>query len=192
MVTNADTIARLIASDTLMQGERQLLRKQDPSPELGGSAARAVAPPISHNDKTMAPILLTLLDEQLGASMADGASRTAREQDVPPSPNRVAARYAEDDLVFRADLPANGTALPLGQSYPHIAQTVPSLDLQTFMQRFLMGKVGNIQADVSGARGGERGTKSDASQLNGSTVKTAAIAIAAVLVLIAIRVCFFH
>lgn len=194
MVTNTDTIARLIAADTLMRGERQLLRNQIPVPqEAGDDAARTIAPPISHNDKTMAPVLLTLLDEQLGASVAPDANRAAaRGQDVPSTPNRIAARYAEDDSVFRADLPANGTALPLGQHYPQIAQTVSSLDLQTFMQRFLMGKVKSIPADGGSARSGERGSKSDdAPQPSLATIKYAAIAVVAVMVAIAIGMRFF-
>ncbi|SFV37270.1 hypothetical protein [Hyphomicrobium facile] len=194
MVTNTDTIARLIASDTLMRGERQLLRNQTPVPqEAGDDAARTVAPPISHNDKTMAPVLLTLLDEQLGASVAPDANRAAaRGQDAPSAPNRIAARYAEDDTVFRADLPANGTALPPGQNYPQIAQTVSSLDLQTFMQRFLMGKVRSIPADGRSTPGGARGPKSDdASQPSLATAKFAAIAVVAVMALVVVAVRFF-
>ncbi|CAA2142902.1 hypothetical protein [Hyphomicrobium sp. ghe19] len=191
MATNTDTIARLIATDTLMRGDRQLLRNQTPVPqEAGDDAARTIAPPISHNDKTMAPVLLTLLDEQLGASVAPDANRAAaRGQDVPSTSNRIAARYAEDDSVFRADLPASGTALPPGQNYPQIAQTVSSLDLQTFMQRFLMGKVRSIPAD---GRSGERGSKSgDAPQPSLATVRYAAIAVVAVMVAIAIGMRFF-
>ncbi|MBY0562057.1 hypothetical protein [Hyphomicrobium sp.] len=194
MATNTDTIARLIATDTLMRGDRQLLRNQNPSPqEPGNDAARNIAPPISHNDKTMAPVLLTLLDEQLGASVPPDATRAAaRGGDVPSTPNRIAARYVEDDSVFRADLPANGTALPLGQSYPLTAQTVSSLDLQTFMQRFLMGKAGSLPADGRGAANGGRGSKSDdASQPNLAAVKYAAIAVVAVMAAIAIGIRFF-
>jgi hypothetical protein len=194
MVTNTDTIARLIASDTLMRGERQLLRNQNPSPQgPGDDAAHTMASPISHNDKTMAPVLLTLLDEQLGGSIASDVSRAAaRAGDAPTTPNRIAARYAEDDLVFRADLTANGTALPLGQNYPQIAQTVWSLDLQTFMQRFLMGKVISIPADGRSAHGGERGSKSDNTPQPGvSTIKFAVIAAVAVMALIAIGMGFF-
>lgn len=195
MVNNADTIGRLIASDTLMRGERQLLSKQNPSPQEPGDddAARASAPPISYNDKTMAPVLLTLLDEQLDASIADDASRAAaREAGAPASPNRIAARYAEDDLVFRAELPAPGTAIPLGQSSPQTAQTVPSLDLQTFMQRFLMGKVRSIPADVPGARGGERSAKANNTpQANVSMVKVAGVVLGLTLAAIVIAVRFF-
>lgn len=194
MATNTDTIARLIATDTLMRGDRQLLRNQNPSPqEPGNDGARNIAPPISHNDKTMAPVLLTLLDEQLGGSIASDAGRAAaRAQDAPSAPNRIAARYAEDESVFRADLPANGTALPPGQSYPQIAQTVSSLDLQTFMQRFLMGKVSGLHADGRSAANAGRGPKpDDASQPSLATAKFAAIAVVAVMAAIVIGMRFF-
>lgn len=194
MATNTDTIARLIATDTLMRGDRQLLRNQNPSPqEPGHDGTRTVAPPISHNDKTMAPVLLTLLDEQLGASVAADANRAvARAQDAPSTPNRIAARYAEVESVFWADLPANGTALPPGQNYPQIAQTVSSLDLQTFMQRFLMGKVGSLHVDGRSAANAERGSKSDdASQLSLATVKFSAIAVVVVMAAIVIGMRFF-
>lgn len=194
MATNTDTIARLIATDTLMRGDRQLLRNQNTAPqEPGNDGTRTVAPPISHNDKTMVPVLLTLLDEQLGASVAPDANRAAaRAQDAPSTPNRIAARYAEDDSVFRADLPANGMALPPGQNYPQITQTISSLDLQTFMQRFLMGKVGSLHADGRNAANAGRGSKSDdASQPSLATVKFAAIAVVAVMAAIVIGMRLF-
>ena len=44
MASNADTVGRLLATSTLMKGERELLRKQDePAPEAIWD--RPVAPP---------------------------------------------------------------------------------------------------------------------------------------------------
>ncbi|WP_045834891.1 hypothetical protein [Hyphomicrobium sp. 99] len=196
MVNNAKTIGGLIVNEALLRGEQELLSNRNPSQQnMGGNdAAPQTAPPISHNDKAMAPVLLTLLDEQLNGTIVDEASRMgAREGEVSSSPNRVAARYAEDDQMFRADLPAGGTAIPHGQIYPHIAQTVPSLDLQFFMQRFLVGKTKNIQADVRGGpHSGERGPKAAADPISGaSMMKIAGIVVGVTLVLIVLAVRHF-
>lgn len=186
MVNNAETIGALIVNETLLRGERQLLQNRNPSKQdMGGTASPPAAPPISHNDKAMAPVLLTLLDEQLNGTIADETRRIgAREGEVSSAPNRIAARYVEDEQVFRADLPVAGTAIPLGLNNPNIAQTVPPPDLQFFLLRFLIGKTESVQADGRGFRGGEHGPKDSADP---SMVKVAgAVGIATVLIVIAI------
>jgi hypothetical protein len=163
MGNNAEAIGRLIASDTLLRGERQLLLKQEqPSQELRSESAQPNAPPISHNDKAMASVLLTLLDEQLDASLAgaanqSGAATAPDGNESSPAHNRIAAQYAEDDSVFRVDLPNREMPIPLGQSSQQIAQALASPELQTFMQRYLISAAGRIQADgAEGSPGGAR------------------------------------
>ncbi|MGO4684448.1 hypothetical protein [Hyphomicrobium sp. 2TAF46] len=192
MVNNAETIGALIVNETLLRGERQLLSNRNPSSsqDMGGEASPPAAPPISHNDKAMAPVLLTLLDEQLNGKIADETRRIgAHEGEVASSPNRIAARYVDDEQVFRADPPVAGTAIPLGLNHPHIAQTAPSPDLQFFLQRFLIGKTRSIQADERGFRGGENGPKASADP---SMVKVASAAVGIATVLIVIAITYFR
>ncbi|MBS0267458.1 MAG: hypothetical protein JSS54_00610 [Proteobacteria bacterium] len=191
MVNNAETIGALIVNETLLRGERQLLQNRNPSKQdMGGEAGPTAAPPISHNDKAMAPVLLTLLDEQLNGKIADETRRIgAREGEVSSSPNRIAARYVEDEQVFRADLPVAGTAIPLDLTHQHIAQTAPSPDLQFFLQRFLIGKTRSIPADERGFRVGEHGPKDSADP---SMVKVAGAAVCIATVLIVIAITYFR
>jgi len=185
---NARTMSGLIVNEALLAGERQLLGNRNPSSkqEMGGEAAPQAAPPISHNDKAMAPVLLTLLDEQLNGTIADETRRIgAREGEVSSSPNRIAARYVEDEQVFRADLPVAGTAIPLGLNHPPTAPTVPPPELQFFLQRFLIGKTRSVQADERGFRGGEPGPKASVDP-SMAKVAGAAVGIATVLIIIAI------
>lgn len=197
MVNNAEAIGRLIANDTLLQGERQLLRRQDqPSQEPGNEPAQSAAPPITHNDKAIASVLLTLLDEQLDASAAEAASRPgvststfSRSPEAPPS-NRVAAQYAEEDLVFRANSPAQEIPIPLGPSSQQIAQAVSSPELQAFMQRFLMSAAARIQADgaeglPSGSRKRNVGTLADA--VSTTRIAGAILAVAVLSIIIAVH-----
>jgi len=191
MVNNAETIGALIVNETLLRGERQLLQNRNPSrQDMGGETAPPAAPPISHNDKTMAPALLTLLDEQLNGTIADETRRIgAREGEASSSPNRVAARYAEDAQVFRADLPVAGTAIPLGVNHPQIVQTAPSPDLQFFLQRFLIGKTRSVQADEKGFRAEEHGPTAS---VDPSMVKVAGAAIGMAMLLIVMAITYFR
>lgn len=198
MVNNAEAIGRLIANDTLLRGERQLLRRQDrPSQEPGNEPAQSGAAPITHNDKAIESVLLTLLDEQLDASAAEAASRPgvststfSRSSEAPPS-NRVAAQYAEEDLVFRANSPAQEIPIPLGPSSQQIAQAVSSSpELQAFMQRFLMSAAARIQADgVEGLPSGSRkrnvGTLADS--VSTTRIAGAILAVAVLSILIAVH-----
>ena len=48
MASNADTVGRLLATSTLMKGERELLRKQDePAPEAAKPGPQQTPTPIS-------------------------------------------------------------------------------------------------------------------------------------------------
>jgi hypothetical protein len=154
MVNNAEAIGRLIANDTLLKGERQLLRKQDqPSQQLDGEPAQPTALPISHNDKAMASVLLTLLDEQLDASISEMASPSgaapgsSSSSEAAASSNRILARYAENAPAVRNELPGPGTAIPLDQSSQKIMQAATSPELQTYIQRFLMSAAARVQTD---------------------------------------------
>ena len=190
-MSNTEKISGLIVTEALLQGERQLLRDRNaPQQDMkGGPPSPPAAPPISHSDKTMAPVLLTLLDEQLSGNIADEASRMgARQGEIPPSPNRVAARYAEDDRVFRADTPASGTALPQGQAYPHIAQAVLSTD----SQRFQIGKNKNLPASASGRHGSDRDRKGAADPASGtSVIKIAGVVLGIATALIALAAKYY-
>ncbi len=157
MVNNAEAISRLIVNDVLLQGERQLFRKQEQSSqEPGSESVQSAAAPITHNDKAIASVLLTLLDEQLDASAAEAASRSGvststlpRNPEAAPTSNRIVAQYADEDLVFRDNLPAQQMPIALGPSSQQMAQAVSSPELQIFIQRFLMSAASRIQADGS-------------------------------------------
>jgi len=189
-VSNSEKIGGgLIVNEVLLQGERQLLRdrnsaQQDPR----GAPPPPAAPPISHSDKTMAPVLLTLLDEQLNGTIAEEAGRTgAREGEIASSPNRVAARYAEDDRVFRADPPPSNAALPQGQAYPHITQSGPSLDA---LQRSVSANTRNQQVGGAGPHSGEAHRTAGANSASSpSPLKVAGIVlgVAAVVMLVAAK-----
>jgi hypothetical protein len=191
-VSSAEKIGGLIVNEALLQGERQLLRDRNPTQQdAKGAPAPPAAPPISHSDKAMAPVLLTLLDEQLNGTLGDDASRMgARPGEISSPPNRVAARYAEDDRVFRADLTPNSTSLPQGQTYPHIAQMVPSPDLQDFLHRAMTSKTRNMENGAGGFPGPLPQRKASGGPVSGaSSIKVAGIVIGvtAVLMLLAVK-----
>ncbi len=197
-MSNAEAISRLIVNDVLLRGERQLFPRQEQYPDepANGSAQSAAAPPITHNDKATASVLLTLLDEQLDASVAETANRSgvstsslSRGSDSAPSSNRITAQYAEADLAFRPNSPTQEPTISLGSNSQQIAQAVSSPELQTFIQRFLMSAAARIQADGSeglppGAR--KRNIVPFAETLSTTRIAGAVLAIALLAIVIAI------
>lgn len=139
MTNNAYAIGQLLANSALMQGERQLLRKQPEAAEnVPKSPPQPKAAPIAANNMTGGAMLLTLLDEQLQASEMGLAGRL--QNAIPPdndtnSSTRIAARYAADALN------SGDEPLPAGQTFSSDPARIASIptpvsgDLQTFMQR---------------------------------------------------------
>jgi hypothetical protein len=178
VANNADTVGRLLATSTLMQGERQLLRKQDePAPEPGKPAPQSSSAPISHDSKTTAAVLLKLLDDRLQASEAEAASpekaalgtRRPAGDDATESSKRLSARYVEDGLTSGNDTGRSESAIPIAPFRARDAMPTASLELQTFLQRlaaFAAGRPdGRTSTDTNGVR--DRGVFNP---LSGTTV----------------------
>jgi hypothetical protein len=161
MASTTETIGRLIASEVLLRGERQLLRNNDPSHEQlsDDQPAQLSAAPISHNDKAVASVLLTLLDERLDASAkgAQGGLQDSVLQGDDPAarPNRIAAQYAEDDAVFRTDVSPQQSTVQVGPSanaQALLAATSP--ELRMAMQSVFMSAAARAQAEGTPERRG--------------------------------------
>jgi hypothetical protein len=196
-MSNAEAISRLIVNDVLLIGERQLFPKQEQfSEEPENGSSQSAAAPITHNDKATASVLLTLLDEQLDASVAETANRSgvststlSRGSDAAPSSNRIAAQYAEEAVVFRANPAAQEPAISPGANSQQMALAVTSPELQTFIQRFLMSAAARIQAD--GSEDLPRGTRKRnvvplADSLSMTRIAGATLAIAVLAIVIAV------
>ena len=165
MANNADTVGRLLATSTLMKGERELLRKQDePAQEPGKPATQSLPAPISHDSKATAAVLLKLLDDRLQASEAEAASpektalgtRRPTGDDATECSKRLSARYVEDGLTSGSDTGRSESAIPIAQFRTRDAMPTASPDLQTFLQRlaaFAAGRPdGRASTDTDGAR----------------------------------------
>jgi hypothetical protein len=155
MASSADAIGRLIADQVLMASDRQLLQKRDqPGQQPKDQAAQATPAPISHNDKAMAAVLMTLLDEQLDASMADPkglagdpAAAQLRSAETGAAPNRIAAQYAEEAAVYRLDLPSQVNVNPMAQANQQVLLAASSPELRMAMQAALMAAAARVQAE---------------------------------------------
>jgi hypothetical protein len=137
--TNAEAIGQLLATSALMDGERELLRKQGDRPaETAAPPAPQKAGPISHDSKAVATVLLTLLDEQLHATeTASAALKAANPADGGDGASKqVAARYATDGLIPSDDSSLPEPMIASDQARLRDMQPTVSADLQTFMQRF--------------------------------------------------------
>lgn len=149
MATNAEAVGQLLANSALMKGERELLRKQEEPPAEAKSAAQQKAEPIVNNNKTVATVLLTLLDEQLHATEAALASQpknaNSTDGDVN-APKRVAARYAADGLIPGDDSVLPEPAIASDQVRMREMPSIVSADLQTFVQRFAAFAAGRSAA----------------------------------------------
>ncbi|MBS0251869.1 MAG: hypothetical protein JSR78_12490 [Proteobacteria bacterium] len=141
MVSSTENIGRLIANEVLLQADRQLLQNRDQPGQQATEKQPTTPPaPISHNEKAVSSVLLTLLDEQLDArlaGLADGfRNRAAAEptSDTASGAGRVAAQYAEADAVFRPDFPIEQRVVPADASNQQVLLAAASPELRMAMQ----------------------------------------------------------
>lgn len=141
MVSSTENIGRLVANEVLLQAERQLLQNRDKSGQQPTDKQPIATPvPISHNEKAVSSVLLTLLDEQLDARLATSADgfRTQAPTQQPAGDTaagaRVAAQYAEADVVFRPDVPTEQRLLPTDAINQQVLLAAASPELRMAMQ----------------------------------------------------------
>jgi hypothetical protein len=145
MANNAEAIGQLLASNALMNGERELLqRRNNTAAETPKTSEQQVASPISHDARAVSAVLLTLLDERLQAS--DAAILAAKGRTAGPrfgsgeaaaSLKAISAKYAEDGLVSQAETVRPEPAPAADHGQLRQAPSMVSPDLQTFIQRFV-------------------------------------------------------
>ena len=162
MVSSMESIGRLITEEVRLQGERQLLRNRDQPAGQQAEQQQAPAPaaPISHNDKTVASVLLTLLDEQLDASAVDPsasggnflAGRSHPDATVPAA-SRIAAQYAEAEAVFRPDVPVEQPTLPPGVINQQALHIAASPELRMAMQSAFFSAAVRAQTEAAETSG---------------------------------------
>lgn len=162
MATNPEAVGRLLANSALMQGERQLLRRQgEPAAEAETTAVQQKADPIANDSKAVATVLLTLLDEQLHAIETAPSGRpgtaNATDSDVD-APKRVAAKYAADGLVASDDSVLTEPMIANDQARMREMPSMVSADLQTFVQRFTAFAAGRSLFANENASSTRRGT----------------------------------
>jgi hypothetical protein len=140
MESTTESIGRLITNEVLLQAERQLLRNGEHKDQPAQEPPSQPPPePLTHNDKTISSVLMTLLDEQLNAATVDpkqlaahiapsdfGAAET-------PAARLVSAQYAEAEAVFQPDVPAQQMNLAPNPNNPQIFAAL-SPELRMAMQ----------------------------------------------------------
>ncbi|MFA5957182.1 hypothetical protein [Hyphomicrobium sp.] len=177
MVSTTEAVSRLITGDVLLQAERQLLRnREQPGKQPQDQPAQATPAPISHNDKAVASVLLTLLDEQLDASAAvqkepTGQAATAQSAggQTTTGPNRVAAQYAEAEAVFRPDLPTS-QALPfIDPTNQQILLAASSPELRMAMQSAFLSAAVRAQTEDTAASDADARRRKSASAMTSSS-----------------------
>ena len=191
MAINAEAVGQLLANSALMKGERELLRKQEEPPAEAKSATQQKAEPIVNNNKTVATVLLTLLDEQLHATEAALASQpknaNSTDGDVN-APKRVAAKYAADGLIPGDDSVLPEPAIASDQVRMREMPSIVSADLQTFVQRFAAFAAGRSAAPNETTRDARSSTGSAATLFSRASALRLAGVIAALLWLVALIV----
>lgn len=191
MATNAEAVGQLLANSALMKGERELLRKQEEPPAEAKSAAQQKAEPIVNNNKTVATVLLTLLDEQLHATEAALASQpknaNSTDGDVN-APKRVAAKYAADGLIPGDDSVLPEPAIASDQVRMREMPFIVSADLQTFVQRFAAFAAGRSVAANETTRDARSSIESAPTLFSRASALRLAGVIAALLWLVALIV----
>lgn len=150
MATNPEAVSKLLAISTLMNGERDLLRRRDGATTAQApSASPETAAPIATGNKAIATVLLTLLDEQLHATETAAAGQLQRpnaaESDASAS-KLVAAKYATDGFVRGDGLNLPEPMFASDQARMRDMSSVVSADLQTFVQRSAAFAAGNSRA----------------------------------------------
>ncbi len=157
MASTTESIGRLITNEVLLYGERQLLRNRDQSEQQQqpqDPPAPPASAPISHNDKAVASVLLTLLDETLDASAdrmqvaGDPVAARPGGGDAGSAQNRVAAQYAEADAVFRPDLPTPQNTISINPTSQQILlAAASSTELRMAMQSAFLAAAGRVQSE---------------------------------------------
>jgi hypothetical protein len=159
MVSSTDNIGRLITNEVLLQTERQLLpNREKPGQQTSDKQPPLTSPPISHNEKAVSSVLLTLLDEQLDArlaGLADGFRNPAPDQpsaaDVASGAHRVAAQYAEAEAVFRPEIPTEQRLLPTDATNQQALLAAASPELRMAMQSAFFSAAVRAQTEADEA-----------------------------------------
>ena len=194
MASNAEAISRLLANSTLLRGERELLRKQDQLPaEPPKLSSQPAAPPISHDARAIASVLLILLDERL-ASDAEAAGRSETQagpsrvaaNDSGTAPKGIAAMYVEDGLKTSGETTRPDVVFDAEPSRPREFTAGNPSELQSFIQRLAAIAIGRSDEYQKGWAGSRKGGQSaPISTMSGIKIAAVTIAILCVAVLIA-------
>jgi hypothetical protein len=196
VANNAEAIGRLLANSTLLRGERELLRKQDEPPaESPKPTSQPAAPPITHDAKAVAAVLLTLLDERLasdaeaaGRSSAPAESRRTAAANAGNASKAIAAKYADDGLNAGGDTTRFDPAFAAEQSRPREMSAGNALELQSFIQRLAAIAAGRPDARRQMGRAGsglEHGQSALFGGISGISIAVVAIALLCLAALIA-------
>jgi hypothetical protein len=169
MVNTTDGIGRLIAEEVLLQTERQLLRNRDQPPDgrKEQPAQQPTSPPLSHNDKAVSSVLLTILDEQLEASALASNRQSGQSaadignRETVPSPSRIGAQYAEAETAFRPDKSAAEIPIPPLQTNPQAMAASP--ELRMMMESAFVTAAARLQGGIDNAHGATANKKSKSS-----------------------------
>jgi len=195
MVSSAESIGRLITEEVLLQSERQLLRNRDQSGQEPQEQTTQPPPaPLSHNDKAVASVLLTLLDEQLdaaAASLKESAENFAPAQasaaEVAPAATRIVGQYAEAESAFRPDLPAQQAPFQTDIANQQ-AMLAASPELRMAMQTAFLSAAVRAKEEIGAASGSDGRARKSLREPNGiSPVRTGA----AIFVAIVLAIVFF-
>jgi len=181
VANNAEAVGRLLATSSLMKGDRELMRKQSdpPAQESTESAPQPSSSPISHDAKAIEAVLLKLLNERLQASDieamnlqgARSAADKAAADEATTTPKHITARYTEDGLTSNNDPVRPETIVPLGQS--PLRDVIPRAapELQSFIQRLAALAAGTADSSAGTGVGGARDRKSSAAPGNMAIVR---------------------
>jgi hypothetical protein len=162
MVSSIEGIGRLITNEVLLQTERQLLRNRDePGQEQQEQAAQPAPQPISHNDKAVSSVLMTLLEEQLDAATTNPRGSSGYVEAMQPDPadpapgtTRIVAQYAEADSIYRPDLPAQQANPQLDTVNQQALLAAASPELRMAMQSAFLSAAVRAKADIETASDG--------------------------------------
>lgn len=159
MVGSTEAIGRLIANEVLMLSDRELFQKRDQSGQSAEEqSAQTNAAPISHNDRAMASVLMTLIDEQIDASvtapkglMSDLAAAQTRAEGGAS----VAARYADAEAAYQADPPPQPLANALQHADLNVLRAASSPELRMAMQAAMTSAYARMEVETANADGEE-------------------------------------
>jgi hypothetical protein len=188
VANRAEAVGRLLATSGLMKGDRELMRRQSdlPAQETAESAPQPSSPPLAHDSKAVAAVLLNLLNERLQASDIEAMNRQdaqdgkAASDDATSPPKHIAARYAEDGLTSNGDPARPEMTNPLGQGPLRDAAPRTAPELQSFIQRLMV--LATDRSDSRAATGAD-GRRDRANSSTSDSLAIVRIVIAALAVL---------